>query len=327
MSGQIDIGIIGAGNITSTVHLPIISCIPGVKAKYVADIRDPSRVSWQYGAAGITIGADLGILPECDAVLLAVPVGARADYMREFSSRKTPILSEKPFAVNLKSHLDYLKSAGKVSCNYMRTCYSNTVQAGLIISSSVFGELESALVSEGGIVSRTGKEMGHYQMNPLLSGGGILMERGCHSLSQIVQIFDGHKFEVEHASAVYQNGLDVDVDAEISVSGKNNLDLEYRLSLIKPVENISRFTFEKAEVSFNHTVPDSPIEVRPRGKRAAFKFQPGTSWAMSSTQAFFLKWKNFLDSVRGLSEINPEKETSLDTTRIIEGIYRTSGRR
>ena len=38
-----EIGVIGAGGISTSVHLPLLSCIPDVRIKFIADIFEPKE--------------------------------------------------------------------------------------------------------------------------------------------------------------------------------------------------------------------------------------------------------------------------------------------
>ena len=73
---NLEIGIIGAGNISSTVHLPLLSCIENVSVKYIADTFDPKDLAKTYNTQSIKI-TDITSLPDCDIAVLAIPVGVR----------------------------------------------------------------------------------------------------------------------------------------------------------------------------------------------------------------------------------------------------------
>lgn len=70
LTSKFEIGIIGAGKVTSQAHLPVLSSLDIVRIKYVADIRHPGKLANYYKTEGIEIGDDLTLLPDCDVVLL-----------------------------------------------------------------------------------------------------------------------------------------------------------------------------------------------------------------------------------------------------------------
>ena len=151
---DIRIGIIGAGGITSSVHLPLLSCIDNVNIEFLADTADPTELATSYSTTPIKIN-DISNLPDCDIALLAIPVGVKNDYIEEFAKRDYYIFTEKPFALDLKTHELYLKMSKKITCNYMRKFYNSTRQIKDIISSDIFGSIEKMSVVEGGIIGKT----------------------------------------------------------------------------------------------------------------------------------------------------------------------------
>ena len=322
MKNVIEVGIIGTGNIATTVHMPLLSCMEGVSIKYAADIQEPN-FRYPPDIRKIRIRDDLSVLPDCDIVLLAVPVGARRRYIEEFARRNIMIFTEKPFAPDTESHIKFLEVANRINCNYMRTTYSSIRQLKEICGSGMLGELKEVNITEGGIVKKTTKGKEHYQTKAGLSGGGILMESGCHTLSQLSFLFNEGNITVHQAAAVYQNELDVDVSANMIVRQKRNkINIRYQLSFIKPLQTLSTYTFEKAKVQFNHVDAQSQLQIIPQNTgRQRFTLNNDKKWAATFYQAFYLKWKKILNDLKQQNHVNTEEGTSLQTTKIITDIY------
>ena len=76
------IGIIGSGRIISSVHLPLLSCIDNVDIEFIADRKNPSKLANLYKTKSIQI-ENISNLPSCDIVLLALPMGAKEEYIQE----------------------------------------------------------------------------------------------------------------------------------------------------------------------------------------------------------------------------------------------------
>lgn len=85
------IGIIGAGMIASTVHLPVLKNIPHARICWIADIdgKLASEVGGAYGVASIPFDMASPSLPSCDVALLAVPVHSRDAWMGYFANALT----------------------------------------------------------------------------------------------------------------------------------------------------------------------------------------------------------------------------------------------
>jgi len=317
------VGIVGCGNVTTGLHLPLLLNIKGVEVVYAADIDRRAEAAQSYGVKWLTIGKDISNLPDCDVLLLAIPVGVREAYIREFGSRNTSIFSEKTFALSTDQHKRFLQLAKKMGCNYARITQSATRQLARLIQFGPFGRLLHVSMSEGGIVGATGKSKNHYQTSPELSGGGILIELGCHPISQLAFLFDGYEFSVERAEIQKVGGIDVDVEARLVASkGGDSVPIDFRLSMVRPLEIKSRFVFENAEVVFDHRNPDGKVQIS--GKwQGQFTLEPDRSWALTIRQEFYLKWKNFLSSVQEENAFDAQSpsETSLATTKMIADIY------
>lgn len=323
LTHKFEIGIIGAGNIASMLHLPLLSSMDIVSIKYVADIRQPRKLASYYKTEGIEIRDDLALLPDCDVVLLATPVGVRERYIREFSKRGTAIFSEKPFALDLESHNRFLRLAQKVTCNYLTTYYSAVRQLKEIVSSGMFGQVKGAYISEGGIQGATGIEKENYRTKVELSGGGVLMETACHTLSQLTFILQGYNVSVRDSEVISQGDLDVHAAANLQVAGDKGFKVKFDIGSAKPLRNVCLFAFDNTIIQFDHTNPKSTLRLMPVGntKSVSLEITPSAAWARSIYQGTYLKWKMFLDALLRKDRIDTKSETSLDTTRIIAEIY------
>ena len=72
------VGIIGASSICSSVHLPLLSCMDNVSIEFIADRKNPENLAKLYNTKPIQINKQSSF-PDCDIVLITIPVGARND--------------------------------------------------------------------------------------------------------------------------------------------------------------------------------------------------------------------------------------------------------
>lgn len=321
---QWDIGVIGTGWISRIYHLPILSTYERTNVSYIADIdvSEAKRFARIYGATPVDANDRPSSFPPCDIVLLAIPVGARYEYIKEFSERGTPILAEKPFALNEEFHRRILELTDDISCNYQRVFYSPVRQTRSVLASGLFGELETVQFYEGSVQS-AGIPQSSYRVDPVLSGGNVLMEFGPHTLSQLVYIFDGWDISVKDAEMVWNDEFEVDVDATINVrNGEQHIDIDYKLSDIKPVGKIARFVFDRAEVQFSTMHADVPLSVTPHGsaETTPLTIEPADEWATTQHQGIYLQWSQFIDALENGSE-NDSIQTAPIISRLIDGMY------
>lgn len=319
MEKKIEVGIIGAGAISSTVHLPLLSCFPNMSLSYIADIIDPKEIADVYKIKSVKID-DVSSLPHCDLVVLATPVGVRETYVQEFSKRNVPIFAEKPFAINLDTHKKFLELSNKITCNYVKLYYNSTRQVKEIISSDVFGDLKKVSVTEGGIIGKTNRGKDTYQADLNLSGGGIIMEASCHTLSQLASIFND--ISVNESKVIRENGYDVEANVVFDIHEKTSFSIDYKISVIKPIKTNTTLFFDHCIVSYNHATPNSELIITSYDGNKKFHLAKETRYAETANQAYYLKWKSFIDKISSGIPIDTKSETSIKTTELITDIYR-----
>lgn len=325
-TGVFDIGIVGAGWISSAYHLPILHDLDAANVAFVADI-DRSRarkICRGYGATPIEVEDDPSVLPSCDVVVLAIPVGVRSTYVAELADRDIAIFSEKPFATDTAMHEKFLRMADTISCNYMRLHYNTTRQLRHVVRSGLFGELERVKFTEEGKTGATGLSKDHFQTDPKKGGGGILMERGCHSLSQVCEIFKGNEISVSTADIVRHEGIDAEVEAVLEIETDDTaIELDYHISRIRPIGSKITFEFEEEQVKGNPYDPESRLSLRARAgeaTRSALEFAPSDTAATTTHQAMYLRWKTFLSGLAA-GTVDSEAETMPLVTELISEIY------
>lgn len=325
-SGSLSVGVVGAGHISESIHLPVLDTVEDADVAYVADI-DECRAKELAGAADarpIGIEDDPSVLPGCDVAALTVPVGVRSEYVAEFSRRGTPTFTEKPFATDIDAHRDLLADIKTITCNYNRRCYGSVRALRDAIEAGVFGAFTGATVSES-YLRGTGIGTDHWRTDIAVSGGGILMEKGCHTLSQFDLLFPDRALTVESADLSFRGDVDVVVEATIGV-GESDTTIEYVLTRTRNAETVARFRFENADVWFDHTDPESTLEVHaPESPVAVLRTGDAEAWATTEFQSMYLRWRDFLDRVRDDAG-DPVETTSLRTTQLITDIYEAGGR-
>lgn len=340
---RIRVGIVGAGQVVKRVHAPIASRVGDVEIQYIADVtRDCIPLARDYDTDPAVVSGPSD-LPECDAAVLAIPLGVREPYLEELGSRNTPVFVEKPFAPDHETHRRYVAN-GDLFCDYMRTCYSTTQQLYRSVHSDLFGELESVAVREEGKVGATGLGTASYQTDPEMVGGGVLFERGCHTLSQLSLILDGYEATIERAEIDWVDDLDTEIDVDLEFhSGRDTVDVSYRHSRSRPIGNVTKAVFENCTLLADQTDPETRISILPNRCADSFSIDTDLSlsqqkhssrragdllnlshldeWATDVNQAWYIRWLQFVSFVRGNEAFQPTIRTGPDVTRIITEIY------
>jgi len=322
----LSVGIVGAGEIVSRIHLPVLSACEGIGIEYVAD-KNPEAarsLASSYKLTPITVPNDLDHLPQTDVVLLAVPVTARLPYYEMFARRGTCVLAEKPLAVCVADaeHLCNLYPAYSLACGFQRRAYSAVVLARLLVAENWFGPLRSMSVSEGALTTKTGADSRFYD-DAVSGGGGVLMDLGCHSLDMAMYISNATEAIPTERRFIYDGGVDREVQARLVLrSAKVSCDLDYLVTWLRPAKNAIELRFENCTVVLPCR-PAQELEIRGTQNARASPFlimkQAG---AATVYQAFYMEWMAFLDGVRSRQASKFNARSCLATIRAIEALYR-----
>ncbi len=321
---KIKIGVIGAGSISSAVHLPLLSCMEDVTIEFLADTRNPTTLAESYDTMPIQIN-DISSLPECDLALLAIPVGVKEDYVKEFSKRGCYIFTEKPFALNLETHQSFLNLTDKITCNYMRIYYNTTRQIKNILSSNLLGPIKEMTITEGGIIGKTGRGKNSYQSDPKLSGGGFLAESACHTFSQLDFLFDD--ITLNDANVIWEDDFDIESNVIFNVNNGNPFRINYTGTMIKHVEPLTTIFFENNKLQFNHLEPEATFTLSSLDNNSELIINQQNYFASNFAQAYYLKWKDFLSKISKSEKLDTNKETSILTTKLINNIVEKGGKK
>ena len=90
--------------------------------------------------------------------------------------------------------------------------------------------------------------------------------------------------------------------------------------MIKPIETLTTLFFEHFQLSFNHLIPNAVFTISNYNSDKQFTLCQENKFAATFAQAYYLKWKSFLDQIRQGNTIDTKLETSFKTTQMISDI-------
>lgn len=319
------VGIVGAGGVTETLHLPVLGAMPDLEVVWLCDtdVSKARALAARFDVKeAVTALADA---PDVEGVLVATPVGTRRRILEAAFDRGWHVLAEKPFAVSLADHdafLDLARAAGRVVCvGLMRRFYRSTQVARRLLAARPFGRVLELLAGEGGRQRGTGRAEDWYQSDPEKAGGGILVETGSHLLDQACFALGATSVEIERYDEIRVAGLEVDarIEASLGLADGGDCRARFVVSKAEDVPNGIWVRCERATVAFD-TGADSPVRVLDGEGRllGALSDEIG---ATQTYQAFHLEWADFLGSIRtgvaGIADAEPARVT----TAIIDACY------
>jgi predicted dehydrogenase len=331
---QVRVGIIGAGEITRLVHLPVLKNCAEVDIAWIADL-DEQRVR-DLGRAfdvesRIVLDSRLQV-PPCDIALLATPVSARRPYLEYFGDRGSAILTEKPFALSSEDHRSFLKLCEKnrIHCGYMRRTYATVRALRRMVREQWFGRLRSVQYAEGGRVARTMGASKTLDMS-YRTGGGVLRDLGCHGLDVILWITGAAQFRVETAKIEWDNDTDRRVESAFVLSELEHSDDEcpvrFVVSWLSEESNGMVFQFDHASVRAGIR-PEGDLEIASLPLKYGWTgLSVDVTGARSVYQAFYLEWQDMVNAHITGQPGELSAASSLLTTGLVDEMYRAGGGR
>ena len=323
------IGVIGAGTISRSVHLPVLTAMSAARVAWVADASDgqASAVAAAFGVPHAPIADLERVLGACDAVLLAIPVGVRAAYLQQLSRHGVAVLVEKPFARSVEEFDANLAlfPAHRIACGFMRRTYSSTLQMLTILQEGWFGRPTRVRIAEGGRTTRTGADRSYFD-DPAAGGGGILLELGCHALDQVLFLLGTADHEIVSQHMLLDGHADRKAEGEVLLypepaRGGQPVVLEYVFSWLDVQENTIEFEFPTARVRFG-TRPDAPVLISGRDSAAAgLPLQLAARGATTTNQAFYMEWRWLLEGLASGVPSPVAAHTCRPVTALVETLY------
>jgi predicted dehydrogenase len=319
-------GVLGAGNVVESLHLPVLRSLDGVKIAWVCD-KDAAR--GRALASAYDIPHAFGSLDDCfdvDVVLVAIPVGARRVALEKILARGWHAFCEKPFAPTLQDHEWIVAEARRrkvrLGIGLVRRHYTSVKMARELLGSGVLGPLKMILGGEGARVRQTGRGGDWYQASGQASGGGVLFETGSHLVDQVFTICQVQDFEIDHCSQKVLNGIEFETSAggTLIVGGGRPVPFQIVVSHLNDVYNGIVLRCQNGELRLG-AVANGTTDIYGRDGRITARLGRSSSEGEAFIVAVRAEWQEFVDSCARSVEFC-DWETGLLTTAFIEACYR-----
>jgi predicted dehydrogenase len=324
MSRSLKVGIVGAGEITRQMHLPVLLNVPDIEVAWLYDRRDhqAAALSAAYGVKAVG-AATADALPSCDVALLAVPVDARHDYLRVFADRQAAVLCEKPFATSSRVHLDALElfPHHKLGVGFMRRFYSSTILLRDIVAAEWLGPLRSIRINEGDRSKGSGVDQSFLNDQRLGVVRGVLTDLGTHTVDLALQICASESYAIQSCAIIFDGTVDRKLSARIKLqrAQASDIQFDYCVSWLDRQPNILQLNFDHATL-WSRLSPSATVFLGDPTRPERCIALERAGGASTYNQAFYLEWRSFLDGVLEGKESTVSARSGTLTTALVEDL-------
>ena len=315
----LNFAVVGCGRISQT-HLQAMVTVPECKLKGVADIREgvAKSVAEQYGCKAYSRYQEVLEGNQVDAVIICSPPNTHADIATFFLENGVHVLCEKPLAIQSKQASAMVQKAETKGCLLMMASkfryVEDVIKAKGIVESGILGDIvlfENVFCSKVDMKDR-------WNSKKEVAGGGVLIDNGSHSVD-IARFLLGPVTKVQTEEGKRVQKLEVEDTARLFFRTQSDVmgavDLSW--SIQKEQESyIDLFGTEGALSIGWHS-----SRYRQSEKLHWITFGKG----YDKMAAFSAQIKNFIDSIKGNTMPLINGKDGLESVRVIEAAYKSSG--
>ena len=215
------IAIVGCGKITTSYHLPAALVSPRVQLSALVDVNvENARALAEKYKIGCQVAQDLNeVISQVDGVLIATPNHTHFPLARIALAHGKPVLIEKPMTIAYSEAIALCELAENnksfISVGFKTRYYPSVILLKRLLEEKKFGEIYGfhyEYGTKGGWSPVSG-----YNINPEMSGGGVLINGGTHFIDRMLYWFG------EPAALTYEDdsygGVEANCKAVFSFEG------------------------------------------------------------------------------------------------------------
>jgi predicted dehydrogenase len=249
-----------------------------------------------------------------EAVIICTPPVTHPEISGFFLGKGINVLCEKPLAIDSASAQQMLNAAEKSGATLTMGSkfryVDDVIRAKSIVTSGILGEV---ILFENAFTSRV--DMGtRWNSNPKISGGGVLIDNGAHSVD-IIRYFLGPISDVQVVEGKRVQGLAVEDTVRVFVRSQagvmGNVDLSW--SINKELDSYLNIYGSNGTISVGW-------------KESKYRQSSSRDWVVfgkgyNKVQAFRSQLDNFARCIRGQEQLLITAEDALASVKVIEAAY------
>ncbi len=308
--------IIGAGAIAQT-HAQVFELTQEANLVGVADIRLDAAKAMAESAKCKSYNSYQKLAEDqadLDAVIICTPPTTHPEIAIYFINRGVHVLCEKPFSIDVESSEKMYEAArqqGVVLTMASKFRYvTDVIKAKSIVQSGILGDV---VLFENAFTSRVDMS-NRWNANPELSGGGVLIDNGTHSVD-IMRYFLGPLAEIQAVEGKRIQGLPVEDTVRIFTKSDQgvvgNIDLSW--SINKELDYFIRIYGSNGTLSLGW-------------KESKYRQASSRDWVVfgdgySKVQSFQSQLENFAQAIRGKAQLLITAEDAIASVEAVNAAY------
>lgn len=320
MSDKLKFGIIGAGRIAQAYVEAFETC-EAARLIAVADVRRSAAdtIAERVGCESYDSHAALAeaaVAP--DAVVICTPPATHREVALHFLARGVHVLCEKPLCVRRESAVRMIESAREngvlLTMASKFRFVEDVVRARQLVLSGTVGEV---VLVENAFTSHVDMR-GRWNSDPAVSGGGVLIDNGTHSLD-LMRHFLGPLAFVQVAEGRRSQGLEVEETVRVSVRSRDGVMGSIDLS----------WSIDK-ELPWFLQIYGSAGTISVGWKESKYRLAGDSEWVnfgggYDKVKSFRGQIDNFAHAIRGEQSLVVTPEDALASVECVEAAYAALG--
>ena len=320
-SRRLQLGIAGAGAIAQA-YAEACAHSKHFSLRAVADCRmETARAMAEANScAAFSSAREMLDEMELDAALVATPPVTHSDICCELLEGGLHVLCEKPLAIDSQSAQRMIDTSVRVERLFTMASkfryVPDVARAKALVESGIIGEL---VLFDNVFTGRV--DMSHrWNSNPTISGGGVLIDNGTHSLD-LTRYFLGELTQVQVMEGHRIQNLEVDDTVKIFARSKSevlaSIDLSWSVSKEQP---------------YYLSIYGSAGTLLVGWKESKYRRLNDTDWTVfgngyNKVEAFTRQIDNFGDAILGLDTLMVTPSDAFASVQVIEAAYRSMAKR
>jgi predicted dehydrogenase len=308
-------GIVGAGAIAQSYALAFESC-QSAKVVAVADTRSSAAAALAQELKCKSYGSHSAMAQEAglEAVLICTPPDSHPEICLEFLEAGIPVLCEKPLSIDVNNAERMVEASRRLGVKMTMASkfrfVDDVTRAKNLVSSGVLGDIvlvENFFTSHVDMTQR-------WNSNPAVSGGGVLIDNGTHSVD-LIRYFIGPLKEIHVVEGKRRQNLPVEETVHIFVRSESGVlgTVDLSWSINKELESYLRIYGTEGTVSVGW-------------KESKFLLSGNREWKVfgkgyNKVQAFRSQIDNFAKALRGEEILLLSLDDALASVQVIESAY------